>query len=138
MKILAFVTDPVSIRRYRLFYLQAAAIRKHELETIAAWIDAHDEKEKEFITLKRRYLRDEYRRVRTYAWFLSQWAKLLSWSDTARMFNTSWAKVCNSVEMAVDWGRARLTLSNITAIGVDEIKWHIGHKYLTEVFIKCL
>ena len=70
----------------------------------------------------------------TYSWFLSQWAKLLSWSDTAKMFNTSWAKVCKSVEMAVDWGRARLTLSNITAIGVDEIKWHIGHKYLTVVY----
>lgn len=70
----------------------------------------------------------------TYAWFLSKWAKLLSWSDTAKMFNTSWANVCNSVEMAVDWGRSRLRLGDVTAIGVDEIKWHVGHKYLTVVY----
>jgi transposase len=70
----------------------------------------------------------------TFAWFLSRWAKMLSWSDTARMFNTSWSTVCNSVEMAVDWGRARLPLESITAIGVDEIKWQMGHKYLTLVY----
>jgi len=70
----------------------------------------------------------------TYSWFLSQWAKLLSWSDVSKMFNTSWSKVCNSVEMAVDWGRSRLSLENISAIGVDEIKWQKGHHYLTVVY----
>jgi len=70
----------------------------------------------------------------TYAWFLSQWAKMLSWSDTAKMFKTSWSTVFNSVEMAVEWGRNHLSLENISAIGVDEIMWQKGHQYLTVVY----
>ena len=70
----------------------------------------------------------------TYAWFLSQWAKLLSWSDTARMFRTSWSTVFNAVEMAVEWGRQHLELGDVTAIGVDEIAWQKRHKYLTVVY----
>jgi len=60
----------------------------------------------------------------TYAWFLSNWAKLLSWSETARMFRTSWATVFTAVEMAVDWGRKHMNLDEVTAIGIDEISWH--------------
>ncbi|MBN2263661.1 MAG: ISL3 family transposase, partial [Prolixibacteraceae bacterium] len=70
----------------------------------------------------------------TYTWFLARWAKMLSWSDTAKMFKTSWSTVFNSVEMAVEWGRAMLSLENVSAIGVDEIKWQRGHKYLTVVY----
>ena len=36
--------------------------------------------------------------------------------------------------MAVNWGRKRLDKSSITAIGVDEIAWQKGHKYLTLVY----
>ena len=36
--------------------------------------------------------------------------------------------------MAVEWGRARLDLSGITAIGVDEIMWRRGYEYLTLVY----
>ena len=70
----------------------------------------------------------------TYNWFLSQWAKMLSWSDTARMFKTSWSTVFNAVEMAVEWGRLHVKHEDVTAIGVDEIAWQRRHKYLTVVY----
>ena len=34
----------------------------------------------------------------------------------------------------VTWGLAHRDLSNIRAIGVDEVLWHRGHKYLTVVY----
>lgn len=36
--------------------------------------------------------------------------------------------------MAVAWGRARVSLAGVTAIGVDEIAWQAGHTYLTLVY----
>ncbi len=70
----------------------------------------------------------------TYAWFLAGWAKRLSWSEVAVAFRTSWDTVFRSVEMAVEWGRAHMDMTGITAIGVDEIAWQRGHKYLTLVY----
>ena len=70
----------------------------------------------------------------TYAWFLARWAKRLSWKDVAHAFDTSWEKVFRSVEMAVEWGRAHQALSGVTAIGIDEIAWQRGHRYLTLVY----
>jgi len=67
----------------------------------------------------------------TYAWFLAGWAKRMSWLDVSRAFRTSWDSVYRSVEMAVVWGRKHMDLSGITAVGIDEIQWHKGHKYLT-------
>jgi transposase len=69
-----------------------------------------------------------------YAWFLSGWAKKMSWQDVARSFRTTWHHVFNSVDMAVGWGRNHQDLSNISSIGVDEIKWQRGHSYLTLVY----
>jgi hypothetical protein len=69
----------------------------------------------------------------SFAWFLASWAKLLSWQEVSRTFKTSWESVYRSVEMAVDWGRARMDLSGITALGVDEIHWRKG-KFLTLVY----
>jgi len=70
----------------------------------------------------------------TYAWFLARWAKRLSWSQTAEAFRTSWYTVYSSVEMAVQWGRANVNLSGITAIGVDELCWGRWHRYVTVVY----
>ena len=72
--------------------------------------------------------------TKSYAWFLAGWAKRLSWQEVAAVFRTSWDHVFRSVEMAVSWGRARQDLSSIEAIGVDEIQWQRGHKYLTLVY----
>jgi transposase len=70
----------------------------------------------------------------SYAWFLARWAKRMSWKEVATAFRTSWENVFRSVEMAVDWGRQHMSLEGITAIGVDEIQWSRGHKYLTLVY----
>jgi transposase len=70
----------------------------------------------------------------TYMQFLAKWAKRLSWQETAKAFRTSWDKVFHSVEYAVKWGLAHRDLSDVHSIGVDEVLWHRGHKYLTVVY----
>ena len=55
--------------------------------------------------------------------FLSQWARRLSWRETARAFQTSWECVYRSVEWFVQWGLAHRKLEGVQAIGVDEIHW---------------
>ena len=76
----------------------------------------------------------KHRLTETYAWFLAGWAKRLSWKEVAEAFRTRWDHVFCSVEMAVSWGRAHQDLSGIEAIGIDEIQWQRGHKYLTLVY----
>jgi len=70
----------------------------------------------------------------SYAWFLARWARRLSWTEVAQVFHTSWEKVFRSVEMAVEWGRAHQDLCGISAIGIDEVAWQRGHRYLTLVY----
>lgn len=69
-----------------------------------------------------------------YAWFLSGWAKRLSWQEVAQVFRTSWGKVFRAVEHAVQWGQAHQDLSGVKALGVDEIAAWRGHRYLTLVY----
>lgn len=70
----------------------------------------------------------------TYRWFLAGWAKRLSWQGVACAFGTTWQNVFRSVNHAVSWGLAHRSLEGIAAIGVDEIQWQRGHKYLTLVY----
>src|SRR5271169_3743683 len=70
----------------------------------------------------------------TYRWFLSTWAKRLSWSEVASIFRTSWDSVFRAVDHAVEWGLAHRDLSKLTALGIDEIAWKYGHRYLTLVY----
>jgi len=70
----------------------------------------------------------------TLAWFLARWAKRLSWKETAEAFQTTWDNVFRSVKMAVAWGLTHRNLENVTAIGIDEISWGKGPKYLTLVY----
>ena len=49
---------------------------------------------------------------------------------------TSWEKVCNAVEYVVGWGLENRELGTIRAIGVDEIQYAKGHKYLTLVYLR--
>jgi transposase len=76
----------------------------------------------------------KHRLTETYAWFLAGWARRLSWKEVAEAFRTTWDHVFCSVEMAVTWGRAHRDLSGIEAIGIDEIQWQRGHRYLTLVY----
>ena len=70
----------------------------------------------------------------TYTWFLARWAKRLSWKEVATVFHTSWDQVFRSVAMAVAWGRAHVDLTDIRAIGIDEIHWQHGPHFLTLVY----
>ncbi len=72
--------------------------------------------------------------TQAYAWFLARWARRLSWKEVAQVFRTSWDSVFRAVEMAVEWGRAHQDLGGVQAIGIDEIAWKKGHRYLTLVY----
>src|SRR5436190_12031671 len=72
--------------------------------------------------------------TRTYMQFLSHWARKLSWKEVAVSFQTSWEKVCHSVEYIVEWGLKHRQIGPVFAIGVDEIQYAKGHKYLTLVY----
>ena len=63
--------------------------------------------------------------------WLARWARKLSWKETAEAFHTSWDRVCDAVEYVVQFGLEHRTLDSIYAIGVDEIQYAKGHKYLT-------
>ena len=76
----------------------------------------------------------KHRLTTAYAWFLAGWAKRLSWSEVAEAFGTTWHHVFESVKMAVAWGRQRMSLEGITAIGIDEMQWSRGHNYVTVVY----
>jgi transposase len=73
-----------------------------------------------------------------YMLYLADWARLLSWKEVALRFRTSWEKVFHSVEYVVNWGLEHRQLDNITAIGVDEVQWHKGHRYLSLVYRRLL
>lgn len=70
----------------------------------------------------------------SYRWFLAGWAKRLSWKGVAEAFGTTWQNVFRSVKHAVSWGLAHRSLDGIESIGVDEVQWQRGHKYLTLVY----
>lgn len=76
----------------------------------------------------------KHQHTTSYRWFLAQWAKRLSWQQVAQIFGTSWDTVYEAVAMAVTYGLAHRSLVGITALGVDEIQWRRGHKYLTLVY----
>ena len=72
--------------------------------------------------------------TKAYMLFLAHWARKLSWQETALSSRNTWDKVCQSVEYVVQWGLERRRLGPIVAIGVDEIQYGDGHKYLTLVY----
>ena len=69
-----------------------------------------------------------------YQWFLARWAKRLAWQEVADIFHTSWNTVYRAVTVAVLWGIANRSLAGVTSLGIDEIQWRKGHKYLTLVY----
>ncbi len=69
-----------------------------------------------------------------YAKYLAGWAKEMSWKSVATRFHTSWQTVWRSVEMIVTYGLKNRVLNNVTALGVDEVLFQKGHKYMTLVY----
>ena len=59
-------------------------------------------------------------------WYLSELAKILSWAAAAKLTKTTWHHIYTSVVHTVAWGRERVNLDGITAIGIDEIFWGKG------------
>lgn len=76
----------------------------------------------------------KHRTTFSYRLFLSRWAKRLSWQETSLIFGTSWDTVFRAVRWVVYWGIANQKITNLTAIGVDEIQYRRGHRYLTLVY----
>jgi transposase len=70
----------------------------------------------------------------SYRLFLASWAKRLSWQEVAKAFGTSWDSVFRAIQWVVEWGVVHRELSSIQSIGVDEIQYRRGHKYLTLVY----
>jgi transposase len=66
--------------------------------------------------------------------FLATWAKRLSWWEVGKAFGTTWDTVRRAVTWVVDYGLAARDLSGIGAIGIDEIQYRVGQKYLTLVY----
>jgi transposase len=71
--------------------------------------------------------------TKAYMLFLAHWARKLSWQETAGSFRTTWDKVSQSVGYVVQWGLEHRQLDPILAVGVDEIQYDKGRKYLTFV-----
>lgn len=74
------------------------------------------------------------RTTKSFRVFLSNWARSLSWQETARRFGTSWDTVFRSIDWVVRWGLVHRETGEVEAIGVDEIAYRRGHKYLTLVY----
>ena len=72
--------------------------------------------------------------TRAYAVFLVRWARRLSWKEVASIFKTSWETVYRSVAWMVEYGLKHRSLEGVTAIGVDEVQFQKGHRYLTVVY----
>ena len=72
--------------------------------------------------------------TKVYQHFLARWAKRLSWKETAEAFKTTWENIFRSVKAVVAYGLLHRSLNNITAVGVDELQYRKGHKYLTVVY----
>jgi len=66
--------------------------------------------------------------------FLARWAQRLSWKQVADIFWVNWQTVFRSVRAVVSYGLAHRDLSGVEAIGVDEVAYRRGHRYLTLVY----
>lgn len=69
-----------------------------------------------------------------FAHQMASFCKMLSCKEVAHRFGVSWDTVAQSVEWMVTWGLKHRSLEGITSIGVDEIQYSKGHKYLTLVY----
>jgi transposase len=76
----------------------------------------------------------KHRTTYSFRLFLATWAKRLSWKETADVFGTSWDTIYRSIKWVVDWGLKHREIGAVEALGIDEISYRRGHKYLTLVY----
>ena len=72
--------------------------------------------------------------TKSFQYYLAHFAKLMSWKDVATTFKVSWDTVYHAVEYVVTYGKKHRDISEVSAIGVDEIAFHKNHKYVTLVY----
>jgi transposase len=72
--------------------------------------------------------------AKSFSWFLCVWARRLAWDEVAVIFGTTWNRVYSAVKWAVAYGLEHRDLCGIKALGIDEIAYKKGHKYLTVVY----
>src|SRR3989442_3085238 len=72
--------------------------------------------------------------VEPFKSFLYRKVRWGTWKGVAEAFHTTWQEVFRWVKDAVSWGLTRRDLSGIESLGVDEVQWQCGHKYLTLVY----
>jgi transposase len=72
--------------------------------------------------------------TRTFSLFLAMWAKRLSWLEVGVCFGTTWNQVRDAVRWVVEYGLAHRDLSDVRAIGVDEMQIGHGQTYVTLVY----
>lgn len=72
--------------------------------------------------------------TKSYRIFLATWAKRLSWQEVATIFGTSWDSVYRAIHWVVTWGIVHRELVDLESVGIDEIQYRRGHKYLTLVY----
>ena len=60
--------------------------------------------------------------------FLANWARRLSWQETADTFQVSWQAVHRSVQWLVAWGLAHREVAGVRAIGIDELHIRRGQQ----------
>jgi transposase len=80
------------------------------------------------------WAKGKQRKTLPYLAFLASWDEDLPWQRVAQRFHTSWQSVYRAVQWVVEYGLAHRRLDNVEAIGVDEIQYQKGHKYLTVVY----
>jgi transposase len=80
------------------------------------------------------WAKGKQRKTLPYLAFLASWAEDLPWQRVAQRFHTSWQSVYRAIQWVVEYGLAHRRLDNVDAIGVDEIQYQKGHKYLTVVY----
>jgi transposase len=69
-----------------------------------------------------------------YRCFLASWAKVISWQEVSRRFHACWQTVFRSVQYVVGYGLEHRDLSDVSALGIDELAWRKGHEYVTAVY----
>jgi transposase len=74
------------------------------------------------------------RMTRAFMVTLAKWARILTWNQVSQLFGCSWDTVSTAVEEAVTYGLANRDLSELMAIGIDEISRKRGHVYVTNVY----
>ncbi len=69
-----------------------------------------------------------------YSKYIADWAKEMSWKAVATRFRTSWQTVFRAVKNTVAYGLNNRDLSGVSALGIDEVQFQKGHKYVTLVY----